>query len=132
MLLFISRMGIAAASNILYLSHNQVFPTLFATTAFGFCNILARTVTALTPLIVRTEQPTPILVFFLSCLITFVILFGLKLDKKQEDITADSVDSFELLKENSILDDSFNNSLPSKSKSDLSGEDRISNRWLAA
>lgn len=44
-----ARIGISAGSNLIYLMNAEVFPTLFAATAIGICNLLARIVTILSP-----------------------------------------------------------------------------------
>ena len=49
-LVLISKSGIACTFNIVYIAHTSVFPTLFATTSIGFCNFLAKTFTASSPL----------------------------------------------------------------------------------
>jgi len=45
----IARLGISACFNLIYLANSDVFPTLFAATAMGVCNLLARIVTVLSP-----------------------------------------------------------------------------------
>jgi hypothetical protein len=83
-ILFLAKMGIAASTNILYLSHPLIFPTLFATTAFGFCNIPTRIATSAMPMLARTDQPTPILYFTITSAMTCLCLFRLRLSNTQE------------------------------------------------
>ena len=45
----LARIGISACFNLIYLVNSDVFPTLFAATAMGICNLLARIVTVLSP-----------------------------------------------------------------------------------
>jgi Na+/melibiose symporter-like transporter len=45
----VARIGISAGFNLIYLMNAEVFPTLFAATAMGICNLLARIVTILSP-----------------------------------------------------------------------------------
>ena len=43
--------GIAAVFTIVYVSHNQIFPVLFAATALGVCNFASRLFAAFAPVI---------------------------------------------------------------------------------
>ena len=45
----VARIGISAGFNLIYLMNAEVFPTLFAATAMGICNLLARIITILSP-----------------------------------------------------------------------------------
>ena len=41
--------GMTSAFEIIYIAHTSVFPTLFASTSFGYCNFVSRTSAALSP-----------------------------------------------------------------------------------
>ena len=41
--------GITQAFEIIFIAHTDLFPTLFASTSFGYCNFLSRTVAGLSP-----------------------------------------------------------------------------------
>ena len=45
----IARMGVSSGFNLLYIVNTELFPTLFAATAMGICNFLARIVTIMSP-----------------------------------------------------------------------------------
>jgi len=47
----IAKLGISSAFNILYVSHNDVFPVLFAATALGLANFVTRIFTGLSPIL---------------------------------------------------------------------------------
>lgn len=44
-----AKFGIAASFNMCFMGFVQLIPTIFSTRVFGFCNVLARTVTVLSP-----------------------------------------------------------------------------------
>ena len=45
----IARIGVASLFNLLYVANPALFPTLFAATAMGVCNFMARIFTILSP-----------------------------------------------------------------------------------
>ena len=45
----VARMGVSSGFNLLYIINTELFPTLFAATAMGICNFLARIVTIMSP-----------------------------------------------------------------------------------
>ncbi|CDW80647.1 organic cation [Stylonychia lemnae] len=72
-----SKFGVTVAFNVTYVIMGELFPTLLKATAFGICNVIARFITILSPIIALLEQPYPMLIFSLSCLIAG--LFGILL-----------------------------------------------------
>ena len=52
----IARVGISALFTLLYLMNAELFPTMFASTALGYCNFLARMTTIMAPIV--AEQKT--------------------------------------------------------------------------
>ena len=84
-LVFIAKSGLSGSQNMLYLSFGELFPTLFATTAYGFCNILARAFTAIAPTLSRMQQPLPMIAFTFSSFILFLMVFGLIVTGKDAD-----------------------------------------------
>ena len=52
----IARLGISALFTLLYLMNAELFPTMFAATALGYCNFLARMTTIIAPIV--AEQKT--------------------------------------------------------------------------
>ena len=61
-----AKFGISCTFCVLYVINVKIFPTLFAATAFGFCNFMARFVTVLAPLVAQLDQPTPMITFVVS------------------------------------------------------------------
>ena len=62
---------------ILYMSHLDLFPLVFATTTMGFCNIVSRSVTIFSPIFAEIAYPVPAITFtvmslFAACLTTQV------------------------------------------------------------
>ena len=43
-LIFAMKFGISSATNLCYIGHKGCFPTLFATSSFGYCNFFGRLV----------------------------------------------------------------------------------------
>jgi len=46
----------------------QYFPSHFLGTVFGVCNVTARTITIMSPMVAEAAQPTPVLAIILTCL----------------------------------------------------------------
>ena len=96
-LIFIAKSGMAGSQNVLYLCFPRIFPTLFATTAYGYCNILARAFTAISPMMSRMEQPLPMITFTTLCVSSFLLVFGLvENDKDADDLTEQANDEEEV------------------------------------
>jgi len=72
-----SKAGVTATFNLCYLANAQIFPAIFAGTAFGICNIGAKTTTILAPLIAEVNPPLPMILFCitagLACGLSFLI-----------------------------------------------------------
>ena len=72
-----SKAGVTATFNLCYLANAQIFPAIFAGTAFGICNIGAKSITILAPLIAEVNPPTPMILFCitagLACALSFFI-----------------------------------------------------------
>lgn len=61
------RVGIVCAFNLVYLTNVDVFPTLFAATALGFCNFFARLFTVMSPQIAERPPPLPMITVATIC-----------------------------------------------------------------
>jgi OCT family organic cation transporter-like MFS transporter 4/5 len=89
--ILLGKSGVSGTFNICYLANAQIFPAIFAGTAFGICNIGAKLATILAPLIAETNQPIPGITFaatatlaaFLSLLL--VVDANPKEEKKVEE-----------------------------------------------
>lgn len=63
----VSRVGIAALFTQLYVVNSELFPTLFAPTAMGMCNLVARIATILAPQIAEMPGNMPMVLYSLLC-----------------------------------------------------------------
>ena len=68
-----ARDGVKATFDICYLSNALIFPAIFAGTAYGVCNIGAKTVTILSPMLAELNPPVPMIVFSSVALIAIVL-----------------------------------------------------------
>ena len=50
LLVLVSKFGIASAMNINFVAHQSIFPPLFASAALGYCGVLSRLFSSLSPL----------------------------------------------------------------------------------
>ena len=57
-----AKFGMATCFNMVFIASVQLVPTLFAASAFGFCNVAARTVTMMSSLVANLDYPTPLVV----------------------------------------------------------------------
>ena len=64
------------------MAHCNIFPTLFASTALGYCNVLARIFSAVSPVLAQMEEPTPMWVFTVTAAVASVLSLVLQEDKK--------------------------------------------------
>ena len=76
-MLSLARAGVKVTFDICYLANSMIFPAIFSGTAFGFCNIGAKTSTILAPMIAEIEAPVPMTVFsivvIVACLLSMLI-----------------------------------------------------------
>ena len=59
--IFMSKFGVSSCFNSCYLGFVQLIPTLYSSSAFGYGNVVARTITILAPLIAEKQHPYPLL-----------------------------------------------------------------------
>ena len=76
-LVLIAKFGVSSAFNILYISHVDVFPVLFATTALGICNFISRIFTSMSPVLAQMEEPLPIVIFLGLSMVGSSIVWGI-------------------------------------------------------
>ena len=62
-MILLTRFGVSATFNICYLANAQLFPSIFAGTAIGICNIFAKMSTIIAPLLAEAPDPAPMAVF---------------------------------------------------------------------
>ena len=56
-----AKFGVSAAFNMVYIGSVQLIPTLFSSSVFGLCNVVARLITMASPVVAEMKQPTPLL-----------------------------------------------------------------------
>jgi len=84
--IFGSRLGVAAACNVLTIVNITVFPSDFRSTSFGICNIFARFAAIIAPLVAEMHYPTPYLCLVsmtLFCTILSAFLMEKDTDEEQ-------------------------------------------------
>lgn len=86
-----AKFGVTCTFNINYVANSYFFPTLFAATAIGFCNILARMVSSLSFIVSQLEEPTPMWLFTSLCAITCVASFFLRTEDQKEQKDGDKL-----------------------------------------
>ena len=52
---------------MLYMSTLEYFPTYLLGTVFGICNVTARSITILSPMVAEAAKPTPTLMLISTC-----------------------------------------------------------------
>jgi hypothetical protein len=62
-MILMAKGGVKMTFNIVYLANAQIFPAIFAGTAFGICNIGAKLATIFSPYMAEVDPPVPMIVF---------------------------------------------------------------------
>lgn len=57
----ISKFGITAAFNMVYMAATMLVPTMFSSTVFGFSNFTARIITMIAPIMAEMPYPVPLI-----------------------------------------------------------------------
>ncbi|CDW91268.1 organic cation [Stylonychia lemnae] len=83
--LFGSRLGVAAACNVLTIVNIVIFPADFRSTSFGICNIFARMAAILAPLVAELEYPYPYAILICVTTVYCVVSFFLKEKQNNEE-----------------------------------------------
>lgn len=74
-LFFVIQFGISGAYNLIYVCHQDCFPTLFSTSSFGYCMFMCRLASAVTPIIVKhVSQQVSLALFTVSSLIAAALV----------------------------------------------------------
>jgi OCT family organic cation transporter-like MFS transporter 3 len=75
-MLMLAKGGVKMTFNIVYLANSQIFPAIFAGTAFGICNIGGKVATIFSPYMAEVDPPVPMIVFtVLAVVAAFLSLF---------------------------------------------------------
>ena len=70
--IMLAKFGTCCAFNMSFISSVELIPSILATSAFGFSNVVARVVTILSPLIAEIDPPLPLKINV--CVTIFAIL----------------------------------------------------------
>ena len=62
-LVMTARLGVKVALDLCYLANSTIFPAIFAGTAFGLCNLGAKLLTIMSPLLAEADKPMPMIVY---------------------------------------------------------------------
>ena len=68
-----AKFGASAAFAMLYMSTICYFPSKFMGVVFGICNVTARAITILAPMVAEAPEPMPEFTMIVSCLIATVL-----------------------------------------------------------
>ena len=79
-----TKFGITCTFTINYSANQLFFPTLYAATALGICNFMARLFSALSFLFAEVEEPIPMIIITCSCALTAVAAFFLRVEKQTD------------------------------------------------
>lgn len=90
-LIFFAKYGVTLSFGLNYASNSYLFPTLFAATAIGLCNTMARLFSAVSPIISQIDEPVPMILFTCSSAVTMIFIFFLNVPKKSPDELLSSV-----------------------------------------
>lgn len=80
-----AKFGVTACFTICYAANNFFFPTLFAATAIGFCNFLARIFSSFSFIVEDLDEPTPMIIFTIGCSASAIAAFFLRTQKEQTE-----------------------------------------------
>lgn len=74
----IARIGISALFTLLYILNAELFPTMFAATAMGICNFMARLATIMAPMLAEVKSTLPMVIYSVLCLGGIIFTMGIK------------------------------------------------------
>jgi hypothetical protein len=76
----LAKFGISCAFNLVYMQTPLLFPTHLTATAFGICNIFARSLSIPAPILAEAEEPLPMLVYSGSAILGLIATLFIKTD----------------------------------------------------
>lgn len=77
---------------MVYMCTLQYFPSRFLGTVFGVCNVTARAITIMSPMVAEAAQPTPVLTIILTCLGAVIATRFLKVPDFNKKVDEHKVD----------------------------------------
>ena len=85
-LILASKFGISCSFAIVYVAHISIFPTMFATSSFGFCNFFARLFTISSPLLAQMNGSVPMICFSVTAGVAAILVLFLQTDEDHVDV----------------------------------------------
>jgi hypothetical protein len=85
MMLSFAKGGIKIAIDTCYIANSTLFPAIFAGTAFGFCNAVAKIATIFAPMLAEVNFPQPIIIFCAVSFLGSVLSCLLKVNRKDSE-----------------------------------------------
>lgn len=82
LLVMMSKFGVTFTFNTLYVSHATLFPVLFASSAMGINQFVARLFSAISPLLAQVEEPVPMIVFTSITTTSFILAFFIQAEDR--------------------------------------------------
>lgn len=70
--IIMAKFGISSAFNMSFIASVQLIPTIFAASVFGYCNVVARTVTMMSSIVAEQEYPTPLVISISTALLAAI------------------------------------------------------------
>ena len=70
--LWIANFGSCGNFSNLYIGHLDLFPMVFATTTMGICNVVARALTVLAPIVAEIKEPYPEITYTALCFVAAI------------------------------------------------------------
>ena len=83
-LIFMMKFGMSSATNLCYIGHKGCFPTLFATSSFGYCNFLGRVVSMGSSVSAQLSQSYSTGLFAISSTLGAFIVLNLRKIKESD------------------------------------------------
>ena len=78
-----TKFGVTCTFNINFAANSYFFPTLFAATALGVCNFLARFASAFSFIVGQMEEPLPMILFTALCGLSILAVCFLRTEEKK-------------------------------------------------
>lgn len=77
----LAKFGCAAAFNMCFIANVQLIPTLFASTVFGICNVISRSITIAAPLVAEMPGSAPLIINAIA--VTIAAMVATRFAEKQ-------------------------------------------------
>lgn len=78
--IFLAKFGVSGTYNILYVGYVKLLPTVYNNTAFGYSQIVANSVSMMSPVVANLKYPMPMMCGMIS--LSFALLCTLLINEK--------------------------------------------------